>query len=512
MAEDILDRVFSFISGDNDSDLEKRNFLKQILRDLNENKYMRFYKPRTEEIEPAFAQELYEIYKIIYPASVFIRDINKAARIRQFTLEVFMDKPALAALRKLNPPVIDERLKTTSPKELIPQLTQELSVVTAAFDEVRLHAVDVTNNQILAFNQFVTYPFFKVLQKFDANLPEQLEGYHPKFTATKAKDIIKYLETLHSILPPLNPSENWKTVLGIMRLSNGGIEVIPLEQWNAVIRRIEDIQDSNILERIIQYTIRDPLWQGKLKIPNESFAQTWLGNKQAEIQYIIDGLTTREWNAQIRSLARSIFGSTDTVRLQFYTEQESENLTKKGLDGYSFALGLNYLMAFIEDFMNREFQDLSDILLIRGQWTVAASSREMSEAIHGIKELAGMIPALDATLGEKGKNGPRIKAALVRAEHDRSQARYINAIVSGINTEAREYLILAAERFRVIENYMKLVAEDFSKNPHELIFNWKELASFSKNPLGQRLHDAHQKIGSVVRLLNCFNRNPGEEA
>jgi hypothetical protein len=509
MAEDIIDKVFSFISGDNDS--EKKNFLRQILRDINENKYVKFYKPRTEEMEPAFAQMLYGIYKVIYPASNFIRDLNKAARIRQLALEVFMEKPVLAVVRKLNPVQIAERLKTSPAKELIPQLTQELSVVTASFDDARLHAVNVTNNQILAFSQFVTYPFITVLQKFDINASEQFAGYQPKFAAVKAKDILKYLETLHALLSPLNPNENWKTVLGIMKLTNGGIDVIPADQWNSVVRLAGDIRDSNILERIIQYTIRDPLWQGKPKIPNESLAQTWLENKKAEIQGIINQLTTKEWSAQVRSLAQGIFGSTDTTRLQFYTEQESDSLTYKGLDGYTFAPGLNYLMTFIEDFTNREFQDLCDILLIRGQWTTASSSREMSEAFHGLKDIYNDIIALDKTLDEKGKNGPRIKASLVRAEHDRSQARYINAIVGGINSEAEGYLVTAAERFTVIETYMKHVVEDFEKNPHELIINWKELISFSKNPLGQRLTEANQKISSIVQLLNCFRRPPEEE-
>ncbi|MDR0386797.1 MAG: DUF5312 family protein [Treponema sp.] len=511
MAEDIFDRVFSFISGDNEPDAEKRNFLRQILRDINENKYAKFYKTRTEELEPAFAQVLYEIYKVIRPASVFVRDLNKSARIRQLTLEVFMDKPTLEAVRRLNPEMMEERIKATPPKELIPQLTRELSALGAAFDDTRLHAVNVTNNQIVAFTRFVTYPFFTILQKFDINLPEGLEGYQPKFAAIKAKDGLKYLEDLLAILDPLNPNENWKTVLGILRLSNGGIEVLLPEQWNAVIRLVRDIRESHILERIIQYTTRQPLWQGKPKIPNERLAQTWLETKQNEVQRIIDDLTTREWNVHVRSLAQSIFGSADTVRLQFYTERESEVLTRKGLEGYVFASGLNYLAAFIGDFVDREFQDLCEILLIRGQWTTAASSRDMSEAFHGVKEMYAGIAELDETLGEKGKNGPRLKAALVRADQDRSQARYINAIVGGINDEAREYLTAAAGHFTVIENHLKQVVEDFEKNPHELIINWKELALFSKNPLGQRLEDAYQKISSIVRLLNCFNQLPGGE-
>jgi hypothetical protein len=515
MADDILDKVFSFISGDNEPDPEKRNFLRQILRDINENKYTKFYKPRSEEVEPGFAHVLYEIYKVIYPASGFVRDLNKATRIRQLTLEVFMDKPTLEAVQRLNPALIEERLKTTPPKELIPQLNKDLAAITAVFDDTRMHAVNVTNNQVIAFTQFVTYPFFTLLQKFDAGLPEEIEGslpdYQPKFTAIRAKDICKYLEDLSAVIAPLNPNENWKTVLGIMRLNNGGIEVIPLEQWNAVIRLVRDIGDSNILEQIIQYTLRSPLWQGKPKIPNERLARVWLENKQTEIRRIIDDLTNREWSTQVSALAQNIFGSSDIVRLQFYIAQESENLTQKGLNGYVFAPGLNYLAAFIGDFINREFQDLCDILLIRGQWAVITSSREMSESFHGIKEIYEGIIALDETLGDKGRNGPRLKAALLRVDRDRSQVRYINAIVAGINNEAREFITSAAEYLVVIENHMKNIAEDFEKKTHELIVNWKELSMFSKNPLGQRLSDAYQKISSVVRLLNCFSRFPEEE-
>jgi hypothetical protein len=515
MADDILDKVFSFISGDSETDPEKRNFLRQILRDLNENKYSKYYKPRSDEIEPVFAHTLYEIYKVIRPATVFIRDLNKAARLRQLALEVFMDKPTLAATQRLNPAFIEERIKTTPPKELIPQLSQDLSAITGVFDDARIRAVNVTNNQIIAFTQFVMYPFFTMLQKFDINLPEELEDsqpeYQPKFAAIKTKDIIKYLEDLSAIIAPLNPSENWKTVVAIMKLSNGSIEVIPLEQWHAVIRLVRDIRDSNILEKIIQYTRRDPLWQGKPKIPNERLAQTWLENKQAEVRHIINELSTREWSTQISALAQTIFGSADIVRLQFYTLRESENLTRKGLDSYIFAPGLNYLVTFIEDFVNREFQEICDILLIRGQWATAASSREMSEAFHSAKALHDGIIELDETLSDKGRNGPRLKAALLRVDRDRSQVRYINAIVTGINNEAQEQLIAAAEYFAVIDNYMKQVVEDLEKSPHELIINWKELSMFSKNPLGQRITDAYQKINSIVQLLKCFNRLPEEE-
>jgi hypothetical protein len=510
MADDILDKVFSFISGENEPDPEKRNFLRQILKDLNDNKYSKFYKPRSEEIEPVFAQTLYEIYKVIYPASAFVRDLNKTTRIRQLSLEVFMNKPTLEVVQRLNPALIEGRIKSTSPQELIPQLNQDLSAITAAFDDTRMNAVNVTNNQIIAFTQFVTYPFFLVLQKFDSNLPEGLEDYQPRFAAARAKDITKYLEDMVAILAPLNPSENWKTVLAIMKLSNGGIDVIPLERWNAVIRLVRDIRDSGILEHIIQYTMRNPLWQGKLKIPKERLAHVWLETKQAEISHIINELSTREWSAQINTLAQAIFGSPDVVRLQYYTPRESETLTRKRLDGYIYAPGLNYLAAFIGDFINREFQDICDILLIRGQWIITTASREMSEAFHRVKELYNGIVELDESLGDKGRNGPRLKAALLRVDRDRSQVRYINAIVAGINDEAQEIITTAAEHLVIMENHMKHVVEDFTKNPHELIFNWKELVLFSKNPMGPRLNDAYQKISSIAQLLHCFEQPPEE--
>jgi hypothetical protein len=321
----------------------------------------------------------------------------------------------------------------------------------------------------------------------------------------------KHIEDFMALLPSLAPSDNWKTVLGILRLSNGNIEVIPLDQWNALLRLLRDVRESGILERIIQYSIRDPLWQVKAKIPNERLAQAWLESKQSEIQQIINDLSTKEWSTQVDILAKAIFGSSDINRLQFYTRRESESLSEKGLDGYVFAPGLNYLAAFIIDFFNREFQDLCDILLIRGQWTTINTSREMSDAFHGIKGMYEGIIELDDTLGDKGRNGPRLRAALLRVDRDRTQVRYINAIVTGINEEAQEMLVTAAQHFEVIENHMKKLVLDFERSPHELIINWKELTNYSKTPLGPRLAETSEKITSFGSLLNFFSRPPEGE-
>jgi hypothetical protein len=135
----------------------------------------------------------------------------------------------------------------------------------------------------------------------------------------------------------------------------------------------------------------------------------------------------------------------------------------------------------------------------------------MSDAFHGIKSMYEGIIELDDTLGDKGRNGPRLRAALLRLDRDRTQVRYINAIVTGINEEAQEMLITAAQHFEVIENHMKKLVLDFERSPHELIINWKELTNYSKTPLGPRLAETSEKITSFGSLLNFFSRPPEGE-
>jgi hypothetical protein len=126
----------------------------------------------------------------------------------------------------------------------------------------------------------------------------------------------------------------------------------------------------------------------------------------------------------------------------------------------------------------------------------------MSEALHQLLDLPGQIENLDEMLSDDGPDGSRLKAALLRVERDRTQARYINSIIDNINETALEYINDAAHHFSIIGKHLKSLSEDVQKKRPEMIVNWRELNNVSKDPLAQRVTDYSQRIDSFIKLMS----------
>jgi hypothetical protein len=504
MAEDIFEKVLSLFSGDNDPDENKRVFLRQVLKELTQSKYAKFFKPRAEEIDPSFAYFLYDLYKTVLPLRAFVQNRNQLERIKQITVEAYLDKTSFEVARKIRPDAMNTLLKTASPQDLTKQLEADLKTLISSFDANRTVAINRTYNLISAFVNFVSFDFAVILKRFDNGFKVGDPNYVPKFMAVKAVNLVKAIESFRNAAAPLNVEGDWKVVLGIFKAALNGVELIPYDQWQDLILSLRDVQLSNIMDLMIQATVKDPLWQGRVVRTAENLAEAWIETKREEIRRLIDNIAVNQRDAKIRSLATVIFGTPEVTRLSYYTLKENENYRRSNLDGFVYAAGLNYLYAFMTDYVCRELLELCDILLVRGQWTAITLSREMSEGYHNLKDYNEKIEAFDENLSESGKDGSRLRTALLRVDRDQSQFRYVNSITAGINDRALELIENANQSFSVVGKHLRNLFEDLQKSPHDLIINWKELNLVSKSPLPQRMEEAVGKLGYITQLLQII--------
>jgi hypothetical protein len=216
---------------------------------------------------------------------------------------------------------------------------------------------------------------------------------------------------------------------------------------------------------------------------------------------VVDTVLAKQRNSQIEALAMGVFGAASVTKLNFYNREISSACIDIGLNGFAYAAPLNYLLAFIQDFIAREMQELCDILLVRGQWINNALSLEMSGAVHTITDTVEPIEALDLSLSDAGTYGPRFRGALSRAERDKTQARYVNNIADELDDKALDLIKEAVQSLVVVGKHVKNLVGDSQKTPPEIVINWKELGYFSKLPITQRLTDAYKKINYFVQLM-----------
>ncbi|MCL1994539.1 MAG: DUF5312 family protein [Spirochaetes bacterium] len=500
MAEHFKDKVLSVLfSGDDPKD-DISNMLKQVAKDLQHNKFARFYKLKTEEIDASFLSFLFSVYRLVYPIKDFMKDEKKMGRLRQVIIEAFMDASILETVRRLDPAVLDAKVKTTSPAELVKLIQADYEKLVGQFDQSRINAADRCYSLVAALNQMVQFDFFGLFKKIDPHFVEASFAVEPKFAPIKLKLIAKELGEFLAVTQILKPEDDWSNLLNLLKICSGQ-ELARTDVFIHMVKNLREIHTSQILLLMIQYTIKNPVWQFKARIPNEQIGEDWLEERKSEIEDYVGRINDAQKNTQIRGLVKEIFESTDMVRLENYTAQHGNFYAKRGLEPFWYAEGLNYLVAFIEDYLSKEIRELCDILLIRGQWTNNAMSKDMSESLHNLFEVPKAIAQIDAAMSEDGADGSRLRNSVLRVDRDKTQIRYINGIISKNNDEALEVINEAAHHFIVVGKHLKVLIEDVQKKHPELLINWRELHLYSKDPIPQRTIDCYKKINYFVQLM-----------
>jgi hypothetical protein len=498
---DVINKVMSLITGgDSEGGSDKDLLMKQVIREISQNKYAKFYRVRQSEVDSSLGQYFYSIYKAIYPLQVFLKDPARESRMRQVTLQSFLDKKVLDLIKRISPEVIAERKKTAV--DLIKELEEDLNALAVGFDNPRIAAADKCFNLLASLKQFVFFNYISILRKFDPELAEGEFLTQPKFSPVEGEIIMPDLSKFMTVLLPSETGDDWKTVFEILKYCKGGADVIPLAQWNSIIQSLKDVKESKILELIGRLITGNPVLEIKTTSPNETLSALWLEEKNREVREVIAGISGSQKQAQIQALIKAIFGAAEISRLSYYTAEKAKILEDKDLQSYTYAPALNHLIVFIQDFISKEVNELCEILLVRGQWTNNSASRLMSDGFHDILDATPGITALDETLDDENNNGSRLRGALLRVDRDKTQIKYIKSIVSNINEEALHLINQAVSSLIVVGKHFKMLLDDYDKKPFELIMNWKELSLASpKAPLSQRMSAAYKKINYFVQLM-----------
>ena len=508
MAEDLIDKIFSLISKDYEAGSEKQIILRQILRNLTENRHARFFKFKTEEIDVSFAQFIYTIYKAVSPFLSFLKDSSRLSRLKSTTLELFLDKETLNLARRLTVKTVEERAQNTNSEALANELTGELEKLVQFFTEEKKREIDESHILATAFIHLARFDFLSLFKRFDPAFTTTA-GYVPKFHPVKALNITKELETLQPLFMNMNPERNWQAAFKVLTACCNGAEPLPLDAWITTVKLIWDIQTSNIMELMVQVIRRDPIWQSRPQSLEENLSDSWLEAKKLEIQRMIDKIVHQERSTQIEAIATKIFGSPGISRLRNYSIQNHVYLIERDLIGYTLAPGLNYLLAFLVDCLNRDIQDFIEQILVRGQWTTQSDSREMSESYYLLKDKIEEILAFDETLSEDEKDGARLKSALSRLEREKSQIRFINTFLNGINEEAQEIIDTTLPAMKILEYYFKSFDNDVQKKGRAVILNWKDLGGITKLPVPQQVSEINEQFRAMIELLNFFKTPAG---
>ncbi|MDR1239682.1 MAG: DUF5312 family protein [Treponema sp.] len=508
MAGGFLEKLFSLFGGGKDPEAAKKRQLKQLARELAGNKFSRFYRTKTEEADGSLGKIFYDIYRNTAPAQVLLQNAAKSAQLKQTVVEAFFDKKLLELRARISPEYIAERAKTAALKDLAGQLEDDLAAFSTAFDSARIDACDRCYNLILDMIRFVCFDYFFLLKKFDSGITERNFSYQPKFGSVRGEYISDDLKDFLEISFALDPDQDWKNTLRILKIYKNNMDVVAPDQWNRLLLFLRELRRSGVLELVIRHIDKNPSWQSQPLLSTEKITAAYLEERRVEAKNAVGQIVNAKKNTQVEALVKMIFGSAEIERAKYYTAKGGEIYVKKNFDGFIFAPAVNYLKAFLLDHFKRDIRELCDLLLIRGQWVDPSLSQNMSEAFHRLMGLSDELIAFDETLSDTGENGSRLKAAVIKADRDKSQARYVGLILKSVNESAQTLISVAARNLIALAKGLKILLEDYQKPSRELIMNWKEMEVVSESPIAQRMAGVYKKIYYFVQVLQLLVKNP----
>lgn len=506
----LFEKIASLLGKTHNPEAEKRRLLKFLRKDILQSEYHKFFKMQREELGPLMGKFFFDLYKPIIPLQILMQNVAKSTRMKQLIIKYYMDNELLTLREQLNPTSIEERAQSTNNKELLVQVKNDLDRFSSKFSSNCTVLIDRTYNLLLTLAAFATFDFFYILKHFDKNFSVQVPNYQPKFEQVKAIVLIEALKDFLEVAYPLDQSEGWDTLFKILKSSKNEVDIIDPAQWKRLLSLLHEVQRSSIIVLIIRFVEKNPVWQSKPNFSDEHIAKDYLQMIQAEVEECINKIMNSRRNALIDGLACTVFGTLPGERMKYYTERHSEIYEKKNMGSFLYTREINYLKVFLIDYYKKEIRELCDLFLIRGQWTMQSQAKPLSDAFHAIMTISERLISFDEDLSDDRETTSRMKNYLMRADRDKGQAHSLRILLGTVNEAARNLSVAAAKELITLGIQLKILYNDYEKNPHEYIINWKEIESASETPIIQRIGAAHKQIYNFIRMLKLFIE-PAEE-
>ncbi len=500
--ESFLQKIIAFILRNEDPEKEKRRLLKQVAKDLKKQKY-KFYKPKAFEAQPALARFFHELYKIAGPAQVLLENAGSSGVLKTIIIERSLSKGQLAIKDYLEEDNIRKLAETTDTKVLSQELKDKLINFFSAFSAEKVKQIDNLYNLLVVFLRFINFDYYFFLKKFDSGLPEHDFVYLPKFEAISGEYISDDLKDFLEVMPLVIKGSDWETLFEILKEYRSA-EVVGLHQWKKLLKAMEDVYKSDVLQLMVRHIDEDPYYKVKVFPPEERIVDEYLSRIKTQVEITIQKILRERQDRKMERLSNLVFGTSVVTRTKYYTEKANMAFSKKMLGGFVYTAPLNYLKAFLLDYFKKDIKTMVDVLLIRGKWSTNLMSQQLSESFHELMQTSEQLIAFDDSLAEEGEQGTKLKNLVYRADKDKNSLLVLRKLLKEINDRALLLIQDSAQNFIVIGKNIKMLIEDYEKKPHEVILNWKEIESAVEGDIKENLSEIYKKIYYFIKLIQLF--------
>jgi hypothetical protein len=497
-----LDRLLTLFASD-DPERQKQKLLRDITTELKRSR-AKFYNPAKQTAEPNLARFFWEIYKTVAAAQVLLKGAEVSGALKMTLVDLSFNEEQSLLKERLTERSIDERAKKgADPAGLEAEVKRDVKSLMESIDTNWMNDLDALFNRVLVFLDLVGFDYFFLLKKFDPGMPERDFSYNPHFDSLEASTVMEELQDFLEILPNIDPEADWDRILATLK-EHRGMDIVARDALRKCLQLIREVQKTGVLLHIVRHALSNPAWKPMVRTHRDRIVEPYLSKVKAEAETTAQKVAHGRRNEKMEELARAVFGSGAVVKLANYSEQSNPEYAQKMLGGFLHVSALNYLRAFLVEYLPKSIREVVDLLIIKGKWANPQPSNQMSEAFHQLLNVAEKIGHFDTDLAEDGELGRRLKTIALKADRDRKALVQLRAALQQVNDEARTMIGDSVQHFVSIARVLKLAHEDIGKPNPAFLVNWKELRPSSDKELRAVVANAYKKIYNFVQLMQMY--------
>ena len=425
---------------------------------------------------------------------------------QRMVITAMMTDKHLDLVDQLSEENILSEAKNVSLNQLKIQIKEKSETLFTYFDANMINRIDTLYSQLMLFKSFCEYDYFFMLKKFDSALRENDFSITPQFEAITGRYIVDDLQDFLSIAYSIAQYDNWNDLFTLLKKIKD-VEPITKGTWSRLVNRMQDMQNSRVFEMMIQLIQQNPGYATKSGKGIEHITEKYIDSIRQEAEKTLSRIQIEQKSSKIDSLVNSIFGTTTIVRMKNYTEEQSTVFERRNIGSFSYQQPMNYMKAFLLDYIKKDVRELADLVLVRGKWSTSSLSTPMSEAYHQILELSNKIVEFDETLADGSVINGKLKTLLTRCERDKEAMNIIRTILKDTNSAARDILVSGTQEIITFARNLKSVLEDYAKPHPELVINWKELEHFADYNIKNQAVAIYKKLHLFVTLMQSLLAN-----
>jgi hypothetical protein len=485
-----------------DPERQKQRRLRELAGDLKRTR-PRFFNPTQSAAEPALGRFFWDIYRAVAAGQVLLKGAETSGALKGTLVDLTLDEEKIALRERLTENSINERSKKEDPASLSAEVHEDLKRFLDGFDADSMAETDALYNRLLVLLDLIGFDYYFLLKKFDAGLPERDFSYQPRFATIDATHILEELQDFLEILPNVDTEADWDRMLTILK-SHRGVEVVTRDGLRKALQGIREAQRTGVLLKIVRCLAQNPDWKPMVRVHHERIVEPYISKIKAEAETTAQKVASGRRNQKIEELVRAVFGTGAVTRLSNYSEKANPEFAQKLLGGFVHVAALNYLRAFLTDYLPKNIREIVDLLLIKGKWTNKETSQQMSEAFHQLLKQAETIALFDADLAEDGETGRRLKTIALRAERDRKALVQLRMTLRQVNDEAHTLIGDSLQHLVGIARVLKIAHDDVVRPNPSLLINWKDLKPSMERDIRGLIAAVYKKIYNFVQLMQMY--------